>query len=209
MSKATDNAKRKRRIEKRKKRRNADYPNYTLDLNKKKYPGHVVLANQIESLIDRRKFLPTVAFGIPLVMELEEENIDLLLEHYGSWLVDKILTKALLSGNEGLKKFVTEIVKQTILEAPPVNFPPQSPNGNGLQNRATQIALPDDDDKVVVRVDANAGANVTANFLGAAFGFQGIPAPAPKTSGGIKEMKIPKIAAPSFDDESDDIVFKH
>lgn len=208
MSKATDNAKRKRRIEKRKKRRNSDYPNYMLDLNKRKYPEHVVLAEEIESLIDRRKFLPTVTLGIPLVMELEEEKIDLLLEHYGSWLVDKVLTKALSSGNEGLKRFVTEIVKQTILQSPPVNFPPPSRNDSGLQNRPTQISLPipDDGDEIVLKRDTNAGTGATSNFLNAAFGMQGVPEPAPK---GIKSMNVPTLSMPSFDEDDDFPVMKH
>lgn len=173
------------------------------------WKSDVKIAEIIAALKKERAYVTALRNGIRLIWDLcYERREDVLLELVPD-IVERLQVRLKKDSDDNelikrLERIESKLDEKALPEHAPL-----------VAKKFNQIALPDDNDKVVVRVDTNAGADNAANFLGSAFGFQNYPAPAqktapaPKTSGGIKEMKIPKISAPSFDDESDDIVFKH
>lgn len=130
-----------------------------------------------------------VQFKLNALIEEEKELLDLLqywrqhgmmkskfvealkpmyaLEVQGLTRTDSIVVSKL--GN--LENMVGELLtRPAAVSLPQSSSGSAKPLGGGLK----PIAMPtfDDSDTLIVNVDKNAGANTTANFLDAAFGFQ-------------------------------------
>lgn len=163
--------------------------------------GDVELLQYIQYLKDNREFITTMRRALRLVGTLDVSSTEELLKQY-PWIVDVLKC----NDESDLDRRLNEL-KELIMNNPQIpagavvaksGFKPLSP------------PLDDDDDTLTIHKDANAGSNLSANFLGSAFGFQGIAEPAPKTSGGIKSMNVPNLAMPTIDDDDDDFpVVKH
>lgn len=202
---AEQRARTRKRVERQQKRKASSRPHYRLDLDKERYPEHAVVAEKIEKLIARKKFLPTATRGILIVDELDNDRIDLLIEKY-PWVVDKILaSQQPRTDPDDLAQLVARKVQEVLegMSIPATGLvatPALKPMSTFMQ-----LPVPDVEDTVVIKRDSTAGVNAANSFLDAAFAFQ----PTPKSSSGIKKMKgFENITGPVVDDDDDLPVLK-
>lgn len=185
MASKDQRARMKKRIDRRKKRAASPRPKYELYLDKSRDEDAAV-AETIEYLLNRNKFHPTARRGILIDVALQQGDISTLLRYYPQVLD---LVKAQLPAPEPpdeLLKRLDRIESKLDEKALPVSAPMvasglQPLGGLGSMTGKTlggfdKVAMPtfddDDDDMPVITLkrDMNAGADVVANFLDAAFG---------------------------------------
>lgn len=126
------------------------------------------LMEYIAYLRKTQQFAKVLRSGLRLMWTLGEGDLSILFELYPT------LRSQFVPGGENLIQEFRRLLEEHQIAIP--DMPKLEPlsKGSAKPLLAPEIPMPtfDDEDTMVVRRDVNAGANTTANFLDAAFGFQ-------------------------------------
>lgn len=128
----------------------------------------VRLMDYIKFLRDTRQFAKVLRNGLRLMWTLGEGDLTVLFELFPT------LRSQFAPNNEALIEEFRQMLLQHQLPTPEIPKLVSVSNGGAKPLPAPQIPMPtfDDEDTIVMRHDSGAGANSTASFLDAAFGFQ-------------------------------------
>lgn len=167
------------------------------------------LMEYIDYLRKTRQFATVLRQGLRLMWTLGEGDTSLLYELFPT------LRSQLVPDNTDLIEQFRQMLQAQIAVLPQVEQPQLRANKSAQALPAPHINEPafEEQDTVIIRRDTQAGQANAANFLKAAFGFQGLevsdnqPDTHETASGGIKEIPGMKaITMPSFEDEEDDLL---